>query len=94
MSLFDDFCHKKNSSLVHIACSPFILKGKCQRRMIYITNQFYTSVVTYVIITSNHMTVPIMSINYIKYSSIKSLFDKSSQKNTILSYISHAISSF
>ena len=94
MSLFDDFCHKKNSSLVHIACSPFILKGKCQRIMIYITNQFYTSVVTYVIITSNHMTVPIMSINYIKYSSIKSLFDKSSQKNTILSYISHAISSF
>ena len=75
MSLFDDFCHKKNSSLVHIACSPFILKGKCQRRMIYITNQFYASVIAYVTITSNHMTVPITF----------------SQKNTILSYIYHML---
>ena len=81
MSLLDESCHKKNSSLVHVTCSPFILEGiLCQRRMIYITNQFYVSVVTYVTITSNRMTVPITSINYIKYPSIKSLFDKIGSK--------------
>ena len=94
MSLLDESCHKKNSSLIHVACSPFILEGiLCQRRMIY-TNQFYVTVVTYVTITSNRMTVPTTSINYIKYPSIKRLFDKSGQKNTILSYISHALLSF
>ena len=48
--------------------------------MIYITNQFYVNVVTYVTITSNRMTVPTTSINYIKYSSIKGLFDKFGKK--------------
>ena len=80
MSLFEESCHKKNSSLVHNACSPFILEGIRQRRMIYITNQFYVNVVTYVTITSNRMTVPTTSINYIKYSSIKGLFDKFGKK--------------
>ena len=62
--------------------------------MIYITNQLYVSVVTYVTITSNRMIVPTTSINYIKHSTIKGLFDKSDKKNTILSYISHALLSF
>ena len=53
------------------------------------------NVVTYVTITSNRMTVPTTSINYIKYSSIKGLFDKfGKKKDTILSYISRALLSF
>ena len=42
-------------------------------------------------ITSNRMTVPITSINYIKYPSIKSLFDKSGPKKIQFSHTYHML---